>query len=223
VHALDGFLNEFVTGSSRVVNLHDLSSPEAAKVPASKDDHRQNEGYAASGRSKVEHNRHTPASTSLEEALTVLFCLLDDVYQNINPNGRRYESLNKLSDPEVITLAFFQQHRGLESQRSFLRDAESFILHLFPGVAGLHPSSFHRRVRKLRRFLESLRRAVVVELVGDPETLLIDSTLLSVLHPRQVPQWGASTKLPLGEVGLLLRLRDQAPPLVRNEQGACLL
>jgi hypothetical protein len=45
-------------------------------------------------------------------------------------------------------------------------------------------------VRKLRRFLESLRRAVAAELVGDPETLLIDSTLLSVLHPRQVPQSG---------------------------------
>lgn len=53
---------------------------------------------------------------------------------------------------------------------------------------GLAPSSFHRRVRKLRRFLELLRRAVVPELVGDPETLIIDSTLLPVLHPRQVGQ-----------------------------------
>ena len=132
----------------------------------------------------MHHPEHAREVALLEEALTVLFCLLDDVYQNINPNGRRYESLNKLSDSEIITLAFFQQLRGLESQRSFLRDAESFFLHLFPGVAGLHPSSFHRRVRKLRRFLESLRRAVAVELVGDPETLLIDSTLLSVLHPR---------------------------------------
>jgi hypothetical protein len=138
----------------------------------------------------MEHLKHTRASTSLEEALTVLFCLVDDVYQNINPNGRRYESMKKLSDSEVITLALFQQLRGLESQRSFLRDAERFFLHLFPGVAGLHPSSFHRRVRKLRRFLESLRRAVAAELVGDPETLLIDSTLLSVLQPRQVPQSG---------------------------------
>jgi hypothetical protein len=34
-----------------------------------------------------------------------------------------------------------------------------------------------------------LRRNVVAELVGnDPETLLVDSTLLSVLHPRQVGQ-----------------------------------
>jgi IS5 family transposase len=53
---------------------------------------------------------------------------------------------------------------------------------------GLYPSSFHRRVRKLRRFLEPLRRDVLSEMIGDPETLLVDSTLLSVLHPRQVSQ-----------------------------------
>jgi hypothetical protein len=45
-------------------------------------------------------------------------------------------------------------------------------------------------VRKLRRFLEPLRRDVVAELVGDPETVIVDSTLLSVLHPRQVEQSG---------------------------------
>jgi len=43
-------------------------------------------------------------------------------------------------------------------------------------------------VRKLRRFLEPLRREVLSEMVGDPQTLLVDSTLLSVLHPRQVSQ-----------------------------------
>jgi tetratricopeptide (TPR) repeat protein len=43
-------------------------------------------------------------------------------------------------------------------------------------------------VRKLRTFLEPLRRQVLPELVGDPETLLVDSTLLEVLHPRQVKQ-----------------------------------
>ncbi len=81
-----------------------------------------------------------------------------------------------------------QQLRGVESERSFLRDVERFFSHLFPGVVGLHPSSLHRRVRKLRRFLEPLRRDVLDELVGDPETLIVDSTLLSVLHPRQVAQ-----------------------------------
>jgi len=124
----------------------------------------------------------------LEEALTVLFCLIDDAYRRLNPHVQRYETLKKLSDSEVLTLALFQQLRGVESERSFLRDAARFFSHLFPGVMCLHPSSFHRRVRKLRRFLEPIRRSVLGELVGDPETLLIDSTLLSVIHPRQVSQ-----------------------------------
>ncbi len=134
------------------------------------------------------HTNHTPRLARTEEALTVLFCLVDDAYALLNPRARRYGSLKRLADSEVIALALFQQLRGVESERSFLRDAERFFSHLFPGVAGLHPSSFHRRVRKLRRFLEPLRRDVLSEMVGDPETLLVDSTLLSVLHPRQVPQ-----------------------------------
>ena len=36
--------------------------------------------------------------------------------------------------------------------------------------------------------LEPLRRTVLKELVGEPETLIVDSTLLEVLHPRQVSQ-----------------------------------
>ncbi len=131
---------------------------------------------------------HTPQLAHTEEALTILFCLIDDAYALLNPRARRYESIKRLADSEVITLALFQQLRGVESERSFLRDAERFFSHLFPGVVGLHPSSFHRRVKKLRRFLEPLRRDVLSEMVGEPETLLVDSTLLSVLHPRQVSQ-----------------------------------
>jgi hypothetical protein len=131
---------------------------------------------------------HTPRLLETEEALTVLFCLLDDAYALLNPRARRYESIKRLSDSEVIALALFQQLRGVESERSFLRDAQRFFSHLCPGVVGLHPSSLHRRVRKLRHFLEPLRRVVVCEMVGEPETLLVDSTLLPVLHPRQVSQ-----------------------------------
>ncbi len=131
---------------------------------------------------------HTQRLARTEEALTVLFCLIDDAYALLNPSGKRYEPLKRLSDSEVITLALLQQLRGVESERSFLRDAQRFFSHLFPGVIGLAPSSFHRRVRKLRRFLEPLRRAVLDDLVGDPETLLVDSTLLAALHPRQVAQ-----------------------------------
>ena len=88
---------------------------------------------------------HTRRLALMEEAVTVLFCLIDDAYAHLNPNALRYESLKRLS-------------------------------------------SLNRRFRKLRRFLEPLRRDVVNELVGEPETLIADSTLLSVLHPRQVAQ-----------------------------------
>jgi hypothetical protein len=134
------------------------------------------------------HPQHTPTLASLEEAITVLFCLVDDTYAMLNPGWRSYESLKRLSDSEVLTLALLQQLRGVESERAFLRDAQRFFAHLFPGIAGLHPSSLHRRVRKLRRFLEPLRRTVLPELSGEPETLIVDSTLLEVLHPRQVSQ-----------------------------------
>jgi Transposase DDE domain len=137
--------------------------------------------------------QHTHSLAYLEEAVTVLFCLIDDTYTLLNPHARGYESIKRLSDSEVIALALFQQLRGVESCRSFLRDAQRFFSELFPGVVGLHPSSLHPRVRKLRRFLEPLRREILPKLVGDPETLLIDSTLLEVLHPRQVSQsagWG---------------------------------
>src|SRR3712207_452139 len=94
---------------------------------------------------------HTPRLAHTEEALTVLFCLIDDAYRLLNPYGaRRYESIKRLSDSEVITLALFQQLRGVESERSFLRDAERFFSHLFPGVVGLHPSSLHRRGGEMR-------------------------------------------------------------------------
>ena len=68
---------------------------------------------------------HTRRLALMEEAVTVLFCLIDDAYAHLNPNARRYESLKRLSDSEVITLALFQQLRGTESQRSFLRSWET--------------------------------------------------------------------------------------------------
>jgi hypothetical protein len=140
---------------------------------------------------------HTPQLVLLEEAITILFCQVDDLYHRLNPKAAHYETLKRLSDSEVIALALFQQLRGIESEHSFLREVARFFSHLFPGVVGFWPSSFHRRVRKLRGYLEPLRRAILAELVGEPETMIVDSTLLSVLHPRQVSQ-GSGFEQPTG-------------------------
>jgi hypothetical protein len=79
----------------------------------------------------------TPHLAHTEEALTVLFCLIDDAYAHLNPHAGRYESIKRLSDSEVITLALLQQLRGVESERSFLGEAKRFFSHLFPAVEGL--------------------------------------------------------------------------------------
>ena len=79
------------------------------------------------------HQHHTPRFTRTEEAIIALFCLIDDAYPHLNPRARCYESIKRLSDSEVIALALFGQLRGVQSERSFLRDAERFFAHLFPG------------------------------------------------------------------------------------------
>ena len=73
----------------------------------------------------------TPESALLEEveeAIIVLFCLIDDTYRILNPKAGHYESLKQLSDSEVMTLALLQQLRGVESERSFLRDVFEVLL-----------------------------------------------------------------------------------------------
>src|SRR5215203_2161923 len=107
------------------------------------------------------------------------------------------------SQPPCSALPIHKAPLGLGSHRAcalpaaagrgkrtlFLARRPEVLLPLVPrGGGALHPSSLHRRVRKLRRFLEPLRREILHEMLGDPETLLVDSTLLSLLHPRQVSQ-----------------------------------
>ena len=50
------------------------------------------------------HGQHTPTLASLEEAITILFCLVDDTYTLLNPDGRSHESLKRLSDSESLPL-----------------------------------------------------------------------------------------------------------------------
>src|SRR5215211_9001651 len=132
---------------------------------------------------------HTPRLAHTEVALTVIFCVVDGAYTLLNLRARRYESLNRLAglgDHRACTLPAAE---GCGERTLVLAGRREVLLSAVPwGSGALHPSSFHRRVSKLRRFLEPLRREVLSEMVGDPQALLVDSRLLSVLHPRQVSQ-----------------------------------
>ena len=56
--------------------------------------------------------QHTPQAALLEEAITNLFCQIDNAYRILNPRGGLYVSLKRLSDSEVLALAIFQQSYG---------------------------------------------------------------------------------------------------------------
>ena len=73
------------------------------------------------------HQHHTPRFALTEEAIIALLCLIDDAYPHLNSRARCYESINRLSDSGLITLALFGQLRGIESEHSFLRDAQRFF------------------------------------------------------------------------------------------------
>ncbi len=151
--------------------------------------------------------QHTPTLVSLEEAITVLFCLIDDACPAFNPKGwRSHESLKKLSESEVLTLAL---------RASFPATARCRERALVPARCSevlLAPVPRDHRATSLlapspREEAQELLggRAppeVLPELVGDPETLIVDSTLLEVVHPRQVNQSaGSGERLRVGRGG----------------------
>jgi hypothetical protein len=66
------------------------------------------------------HEHHTPRFAQTQEAIIALFCLIDDAYPYLNPRARCYESIKRLSDSEVITLALFGAVAG-HRERALLR------------------------------------------------------------------------------------------------------
>src|SRR5215217_5415217 len=168
-------------------------------------------------------SNHTPRLAHTEEALTVLFCLIDDAYRLLNPHARHYESLKRSSDSELIALALFQQLRGMESVLSYPPDTERLFSHLFPGVVGLRPSSFHRRMRKLRRFLQPLRREILCRddrRPGDVARRLYAAC--GIASQAGAPELGVPRRC-VGKVGVLQRLRREASHALRHQRGPYLL
>ncbi len=107
---------------------------------------------------------HTPPLALLQEAVTVPFCPRDDAYYRLNPQRRRYEALEELSDSEVITLALFR--RLLEawspSVPSSCANSPGSSRTRSPGSSWVFappPRPIAASVRRLRRYFEPLRGA----------------------------------------------------------------
>ena len=69
----------------------------------------ENEGYPATTRPKelrMARSQHTRPLASLEEAVTVLFCLVDYAYRLLNPSWRSHEPLDIAVLPLALKTSF---------------------------------------------------------------------------------------------------------------------
>src|SRR5215212_4915169 len=160
---------------------------------------------------------HTPHLALTEEALTVLFCLIDDAYAHLNPNGKRYEPLKRLADSEVnraraLPAAARRGERALLPAR---RRAVLFALVPWGGGAlSFLVSSKGEEAQVLLGAPQAGDRTRAGGRSGDlARGLYLAGSLASAPgFPLGRFRWGG-----LGEVGVLQRLRGEAAPPVRPQ------
>src|SRR5215208_2520400 len=152
---------------------------------------------------KMAQPNHTPRLAQTEEALTVLFCLIDDAYALLNPRARRYESLTRLSDSEVLALArrpkvlLAPVPRGCGAVSLLVPSAGEEVAALPGAPATGSPLRDGRRPRDLARRLDAA--------FG--------------FAPQAGPPGLGVPGRRVGEVGFLQRLRREAPRALRHQRG----
>lgn len=118
----------------------------------------------------------------LDTFLTVLYVLVDDLYQMccLALLGPKPGPEPELSDSEVLTLTLAQHLLSFDAERAFLGFASGNLRHLFPRL--LDQSQFNRRVRALAWALERIRRQALQEVGAYLERYqLLDTTPVPVM------------------------------------------
>lgn len=136
---------------------------------------------------------------SVETFLTVLYCVVDDLYQEYAPAwlAGKVGCKPDFSDSEVLTLMIAQHWCGFQKEATFLRFLKNNYQALFPRL--LDQSQFNRRARNLCWLLNALRHQIVKRMGVLRESVrLIDGTPVHVRHWRR---YGA-THLLLPEAAL---------------------
>ena len=125
-------------------------------------------------------------SIDFESLLIIIFVLVDDWYQQEGKNvkcklpGAKPE----MSDSEILTLAIMMDYLPFPGETQLIGLIRANYGQWFPHL--LDRSQFNRRLRKLGRMLEMLRRAWVKELGGlNALNLIIDTKPIPVVGYRR--------------------------------------
>ena len=126
---------------------------------------------------------------SVETFLTVLYCVVDELYQSHAPTYLvgKVGCKPEFSDSEVLTLMIAQHWCGFQKEATFLRFIKNNYLALFPRL--LDQSQFNRRARNLCWLLNRLRYHILQRMGALQETIrLLDGTPVHVRHWRRYGQ-----------------------------------
>jgi hypothetical protein len=116
------------------------------------------------------------ATLSLDDMFLLLFCTLDDLYQELVPEAIRRRSQHHritFSDAEVLTLSLMQEALSMDSERSFHRFVQKNYLHLFPQLVSR--DRYHRRRKALWAVQALLARHLSWRLARNARWLVVDS------------------------------------------------
>jgi hypothetical protein len=123
---------------------------------------------------------------SVETFLTVLYCVIDDLYQTHAPTllAGKVGTKPEFADSEVLTLMVAQHWCGFQKEATFLRFINNNYRELFPRL--IDQSQFNRRARNLCWLLNRLRYEILQQMGALQETIrLIDGTPVHVRHWRR--------------------------------------
>jgi hypothetical protein len=123
---------------------------------------------------------------SVETFLTVLYCVVDELYQKHAKTflAGKVGCKPEFTDSEVLTLMIAQHWCGFQKEAPFLRFIHNNYLALFPRL--LDQSQFNRRAKNLCWLLNGLRHEILKQMGAlQEEVRLIDGTPVHVRHWRR--------------------------------------
>lgn len=139
-----------------------------------------------------EQGQHSTAELTLDMLFTIVYTLVDDLYQQAVPasirhRGQRNGCPPTLSDSEVITIALVGELLGMDSEKAWYGLVRKNYRALFPQL--LERSRFNRRRRDLWAVINLIRGALLPQLgVPFEPYRLIDSVPIPVCHYARAPR-----------------------------------
>ena len=128
------------------------------------------------------NNYYIPKLENLTDLFTIIYTIIDDIYNNIIPiniRNRRNIHDSKLSDSEIITISIIGELLTIDSEKAFFSLLSREYKHLFPKL--WDRTRFNRTKRNLHAVIKEIREYISVFMQSDYDNIrVIDSMPIPV-------------------------------------------